>query len=176
MRYQKSLSLLPSSHRGFVLLAIIWLSGILCGIASVSAVGSSIMFSLMRSSAFGAVSIVGLLGAAAMPFLLSVLSYCLGFREAVYGICFCKAFVYSFVSLNILIGDRGGWLFRFFLLFGDFIVQPALFLLWLRILHKPSHHVELTFLCIGMVLLAVAVMNYRIIAPYFVCLIDSMKG
>ena len=176
MGYQKSLSLLPSSHGSFALLTIIWLSGILCGIASVSAVGSSIVFSLMRSSGFEAVSIVGLLGAAVLPFLLTVLSFCLGFREAVYGICFCKAFVYSFVSLNILMGYGGGWLFRFFLLFGDFIVQPALVLLWLRVLRRPSSPLGFTFLCIWMVLLAVAVLNYRIISPYFVCLIDSMKG
>lgn len=157
------------------LLACCWISGLLCGVICFS-VSSSGVISLMRRTVLSPVSIVGLLNAALIPFLLSALFSLLSIDWIVFCIVFIKAFIFSFVSLGLILSfGSGGWLLRFFLVFGDYAALPLLFWCWMRMVSVGAGRsvILLSFVCCALVIAIVLV--YRVIAP-FVCLIDSMKG
>ena len=157
-------------------LAVFWLAGILYGILCF-AVARSDLSALMRSTITGSVSIVGLLSAVYLPFLLSAFALLFSLPWMLFCVCFCKAFLFAFVSLGLLLSfPGGGWLFRYFLLFGDCAVLPVLYWYWLHSISVPSvsrWFPTILTSCAG--ILAVG-LDYRVISPYFECLIDSMKG
>ena len=165
------------SRKGLPLvLAVFWLVGLLCGICYFSACDNRVI-SLMHRMVFCSVSIVGLLNTAFIPFLLTVFFMALSRPWAVIGICFFKSFLFSFVSIGCLATfGSGGWLFRYFLLFGDCVLLPALFWYCMRYTSKPIGVCwSVISIAFAIVIVLVAVLDYRIIAP-FACLIDSMKG
>ena len=68
----------------------------------------------------------------------------------------------------------GGWLLRFFLLFGDSTALPLLYWCWMRFVRAAAHSwIMIAVVCC--LLLGAIILDYRVIAP-FVCMIDSMKG
>lgn len=156
--------------------ALCWICGLLLGVFPYCFFSPETI-SLMHRTASCSASIVGLLNAALIPFLLSAAFAAFSMPWAIGGICLVKAFLFSFVSLGILVSsDTGGWLLRYFLLFCDCTALPLLYWYWLRSVSMP---LGLYWLIItGAVLVAlvfVTVLDYRVIAP-FVCLIDSTKG
>ncbi|MDY3224764.1 MAG: hypothetical protein SOW84_02665 [Candidatus Faecousia sp.] len=158
------------------ILAIFWFCGLLCGIFCFW-IARDHLFSLMRSCIFAPVSIVGLLCAAYLPFLLSAFALLVSLLWVVYPICFCKAFLFSFLSLGFLLSfPSGGWLVRYFLLFGDCAVLPVLYWYWLHSLMVPPMSRWLPTLAAGCIVVLASCLDYRIISPYFACLIESMKG
>lgn len=158
-------------------LAIFWLMGIFCGVMCFPVASIDVFYSLMRSSVVGSVSIVHLLITAFLPFLLSASALLLDCQGMLLGTCFCKAFLFSFVSLGTLLSfPSGGWLFRYFLMFGDCAMLPLLLWFWLHSIAAPLHSRWIMTGVLGCVFAFAAVLNYRIIAPCFACLIDSMKG
>ena len=157
-------------------LAMCWICGLLLGVAPYFFFSQEALSLMHRTVSYSA-SIVGLLNAALLPFLLSAVFAAFSMPWAIGGICLVKAFLFSFVSLGILVSsDTGGWLLRYFLLFCDCTALPLLYWYWLRSVSMP---LGLYWLIItGAVLVAlvfVTVLDYRVIAP-FVCLIDSTKG
>ena len=157
-----------------LVLACCWICGLLCGVAFFS-VSSPETFSVMRRAVLCPVSIVGLINAALIPFLLSAFFALLSMNRMVMGICFVKAFLFAFVSLGMLSGfGSGGWLLRFFLLFGDSTALPLLYWCWMRFVRAAAHSwIMIAVVCC--LLLGAIILDYRVIAP-FVCMIDSMKG
>ena len=157
-----------------LVLACCWICGLLCGVAFFS-VSSPETFSVMRRAVLCPVSIVGLINAALIPFLLSAFFALLSMNWMVMGICFVKAFLFAFVSLGMLSGfGSGGWLLRFFLLFGDSPALPLLYWCWMRFVRAAAHSwIMIAVVCC--LLLGAIILDYRVIAP-FVCMIDSMKG
>lgn len=157
-----------------LVLACCWICGLLCGVAFFS-VSSPETFSVMRRAVLCPVSIVGLINAALIPFLLSAFFALLSMNWMVMGICFVKAFLFAFVSLGMLSGfGSGGWLLRFFLLFGDSTALPLLYWCWMRFVRAAAHSwIMIAVVCC--LLLGAIILDYRVIAP-FVCMIDSMKG
>ena len=159
-----------------LVLACCWICGLLCGVAFFS-VSSPETFSVMRRAVLCPVSIVGLINAALIPFLLSAFFALLSMNWMVMGICFVKAFLFAFVSLGMLSGfGSGGWLLRFFLLFGDCAAMPLLYWYWSRYICTS---IGLRWIAVSaaflLVLLLITSLDYRVFAP-LVCLIDSMKG
>ena len=157
-------------------LAMCWICGLLLGVAPYFFFSQEAL-SLMHRTVFCSASIVGLLNAALLPFLLSAVFAAFSIPWAIGGICFVKAFLFSYVSMGSLISYySGGWLLRYFLLFCGSTALPLLYWYWLRTVSMP---VGIRWLMItGAVFAAlvfVTVLDYRVIAP-FVCLIDSMKG
>lgn len=157
-------------------LAVCWYCGLVCGILyfSVCDIGT---ISLMHRMVSCSASIVGLLIVSFVPFLLTSFFVTLSKTWVVFGICFFKSFLFSFVSIGCLITfGSGGWLLRCFLLFCDCVALPALLWYWIRLVSAPfrAYHIVVTVAFAVMIMLLTA-MDYRIIAP-FVCLIDSMKG
>ena len=160
----------------YLILAACWICGLLCGVIYYSAASADIV-SLMHRTVFCSASIVGLLNAALIPFLLSAVFMAVSKPWMVAGICFMKAFLFSFVSMGCLAAfGSGGWLFRFFLLFCDCAVLPVLCWYWFRYISAPVRPWWIvTSVALAVVIVLVTVLDYRVLAP-FVCLIDSTKG
>ena len=157
------------------LLACCWVCGLLCGVIC-SSISSPETFSLMRRIVSSPVSIVGLLNAVLIPFLLSALFSLLSIDWVVLCITFFQAFLFSFVSLGMLLSfGSGGWLLRFFLSFGNCAALPLLFWCWMRIVSAGVDHFVITLVLIFFLFVIAIILDYHVIAP-FVCLIDSMKG
>ena len=162
---------IPRKGMPFVL-AVCWTSGLLCGVFCYHASPLEIP-SLMHRAISCSASIVGLLSAALLPALLSSFFLAFSMPWIILVICFVKAFLFSFVSIGILMSfGSAGWLLRYFLLFSDCAALPVLYWYWLHSLSGQGR--ACSIVCTGVVAL-VTVLDYRVIAP-FVCLIDSMKG
>lgn len=159
-----------------LVLAVSWIGGLLCGILCYS-VSPGEINSLVHRAVFCSASIVGLLNATLIPFLLSILLIFLSKSWIVVAVCFAKAFLFSYVSIGCLLNlGSGGWLFRYFLLFSDCTVLPFVYLSWL---HGIASSIRLRWVVTCAILICVLVLvtflDYRFLAP-FVCLIDSTKG
>lgn len=156
---------------GKALLACCWGLGIACGIIGYVSAGGT-LFSLMRSSVYGTMSIVGLLCISILPFLLSAFAVSISFPFLLYPLCFCKAFLFIFISFGVLQSySDAGWLVRCLLLFSDNVGVPLLYCFWLRHLPgcpKSSPAENALFLASFLVLGCV---DYRIISPFLAHLI-----
>lgn len=148
------------------ILAICWLLGLLFGVICYAFSGPDTV-SLMRGVVFCPVSIVGLLNAVLIPFLLSVLFVALSVPKMLLVICFVKAFSFSFVSLGILMStDCGGWFVRYFLQFSDCIMIPLFYWYWSNfVLPFTVPHQSVTGIACCVLVLAVF-LDYRVVAPY----------
>ena len=159
-----------------LILAICWINGIVFGVFCYSSSPTEVT-SLMHRTLSCSVSIVGLLNAALIPFLLSTLFIATSMPLLLPGLCFVKAFLFSFVSIGVLKSfGSGGWLLRFFLLFSDCVTLPLLLGYWQWSVSAPGklRWIEISCVVFFAVVL-VTILDYRVIAP-IVCMIDSMKG
>lgn len=161
---------------GRFILAFFWVTGLLCGIFAFRRVGSDLV-PLMRRAAYAPVSIVGILCAATLPFLLSAFAVFLSRPVWILPICFGKAFCFSLISMGILQAyGSAGWLIRYLLLFGNCASAPILYWLWLQYFRKyrstPLWEGTLAF----SLALLLGSINYRVIAPLLASLIEYTKG
>lgn len=159
-----------------MILAACWFCGLLCGVFYFS-VCDGFVISLMHRMVFCPASIVGILGASFIPFLLTLYFMATSRIWAVFVICFFKSFLFSFVSIGCLVTfGSGGWLLRYFLLFCDCVVLPALLWYWMRFISASFRACWIvTAIAFAIAIPLIAALDYRIVAP-FVCMIDSMKG
>ena len=120
-----------AARKGMLLiLAICWINGIVFGVFCYSSSPTEVT-SLMHRTLSCSVSIVGLLNAALIPFLLSALFMALSMPVMLFVLCFLKAFLFSFVSMGVLAyAGSGGWLLRYLFLFSDCVTLPVLFGYW----------------------------------------------
>ena len=157
-------------------LAMCWIGGLLFG-AFPYFFFSPETFSLMHRIVSCSASIVGLLNAALIPFLLSALFMALSMPVMLFVLCFLKAFLFSFVSMGVLAyAGSGGWLLRYLFLFSDCVTLPVLFGYWFGFVSAPiKSRLVLTTCVVLLALAVVTILDYHVIAP-IVCVIDSMKG
>lgn len=154
-------------------LACSWLSGLACGILVYLSAGG-LLVSLMRSTVYVPVSIVGLLCVTTLPFLFSALAVFLSKPGLLLPICFGKAFLLAFVSIGIFQAfGSAGWLLRWLLLFGDCASVPVLYWFWLRYL--PGTRPLCGWEAFSMLSLGVLIgsVNYSVISPFLVRLIET---
>lgn len=159
-----------------LILAVCWITGVVFGAFCYSSSPPEVA-SLMHRAVFCSASIVGLLNAALIPFLLSALFMALSMPIVLFGLCFVKAFLFSFVSMGILAcSGSGGWLLRCLFLFSDCAALPVLFGYWFWFVSAPGKSCRFVTTCVVLlVLVLVTILDCRVIAP-IVCVIDSMKG
>ena len=159
-----------------LILAICWINGIVFGVFCYSSSPTEVT-SLMHRTLSCSVSIVGLLNAALIPFLLSALFMTLSIPFMLFVLCFLKAFLFSFVSMGVLAyAGSGGWLLRYLFLFSDCVTLPVLFGYWFGFVSAPiKSRLVLTTCVVLLALAVVTILDYHVIAP-IVCVIDSMKG
>lgn len=164
---------LPQRRKGpRLLLALTWLSGWLCGLLF-AFLSDDFLISLMRGTLTAPVSIVRLLGASTLPFLISTFAVFL-LRPILLPVCFLRAFLSGLLSGGLVrVFGSSAWLIRFFLMFGDILTAPILYWFWLRGVqnrHRPSFWE--TAACISAALLIGSV-DYRFISPFLARLIES---
>lgn len=147
------------------LLAFFWCSGLLCGIL-VSFSAEDTFSSWMRMNKVGSVSIVSLLCVSLVPFLLSAFAVFISMPSLMLPVCFCKAFLFAFVSVGVMQAyGSAGWLIRNILLFSDCLTAPVLYLFWLRIISSPRRNRiwEGSFLCALLIL--IGSLDHRVFSP-----------
>ena len=176
MRKRWLLSSLNTRKELSMVLAACWFCGLLFGVFYFW-VCNDCVISLMHRMVFCPASIVGILSTSFVPFLMTSLFVATSRIWAVFGVCFFKSFLFSFVSIGCLTTfGSGGWLLRYFLLFCDCVVLPALLWYWMRFISAPFRACWVVIsIAFAIVISLIAALDYRIIAP-FVCLIESMKG
>lgn len=163
----------PQRRKGLrLLLALAWLSGWLCGLL-LAFLSDDFLISLMRGTLTAPVSIVRLLGASTLPFLISAFAVFL-LRPILLPVCFLRAFLSGLFAGGLMRAfGPSAWLLRFFLMFGDTLTAPILYWFWLRGVERrcrPSFWE--TAACISAAILIGSV-DYRFISPFLARLIES---
>lgn len=152
-------------------LASFWFAGILGGMLLASRMEADFLFR-MRSALWGPVSVVGLLGSALAPFLLSALAVSISMPLLLYPICFCKALAFSFAASCVLRAFGScGWLAGVFVLFSDGVGIPVLYAFWQ---HQLVHRVPLSTAGaapLALLLVLAAGFHARIVSPFWVSLL-----
>lgn len=161
----------PHLNRRYVrcLLAICWISGLLCGIFMFYNAGPPVA-SMMRRTLASSVSIVGLLSNLLIPFLFSVYAVSASMPWLIFLICFFEAGVFSFVSAGICVAfGSAGWLVRSMLMLCSGVGASAQYVLWLQLLSgRNTAGVTILF---SFLLAMVYACDYYVISPVLASLI-----
>ena len=150
------------------LLPICWFFGLSCGIFLFLYAGTPVV-SLMRRAPVASVSIVSLFGIGLIPFLFTAYAVFISELWLLFLICFCKAFLFSFVFTGISVAfSSAGWLMCTLLLFSDGVWCIVLYSIWLRLLSGRR-----TYWLAGLIFaVAATCMSYKIITPLLAGLIE----
>ncbi len=130
-------------------------------------------FSWMHAVPLHRASIVGMLTASLLPFLLTACAVSFSLNWAVIPLAFCKTSLFSLFSVLTILSYGGcGWLVRLLLLFSDIVSLPILMWLWIRILQGKCGSSFRTILVCAAAGMAVTVFDYLVISPYLAYLIS----
>ena len=162
---------LPTGYARFnsayykVLLALCWLSGLLCGCFLVCRSGSNLV-SMMLGAGFGPLSIVASFCTAFIPFLFSFFVVFISRPLLLYPICFLKAFLFSFAfaGFSYTFGTAG-WLYSFLILFCDLLSAPLLYFYWSRHICGSNCFSAPAAAMLLSLLLLIGSIGHRFIAP-----------
>ena len=151
-------------------LAVVWCAGLILGVKFASA-PSAASVSLMGQAPLCPASIVGLMGAALLPFLLTAFAVFLKQPWMILLIAFCKAVSFGYSGiLTIMAFGSSGWLVRLLLMFTDICTVPVLCWLWLR--HIPGNlQITSADLALGAAaVIGFGSLDYCLISPYLAML------
>ena len=158
--------------RYHLLLALCWISGLLCGILVYCSAADTLLV-LMRSCIYSTVSFIGLLCVNLIPFLLSAFAIYLSSPLLLAAVCFGKAFTGVMVSLTaICFFGSFGWLCQCLMLFSSWTGWIMLYLFWLRIPALFFGRRESYALCLLTGCVLILLVDYCVISPFWACLID----
>lgn len=147
--------------------------GLLCGIFL--AVNSDpFISSMMRTAPFGSVSIVGLFTVLFLPFLLAAFAVFISSTWLLFPLCFVRllSFAYSAKIAILAFGDAG-WLVRWLLMFSSAMLLPLF--VWFCMRHGDGEKREnlwMDFAICAVLILVIGSLDYHIISPFLVGLID----
>ena len=135
------------------------------------------LFSLMRRTLYGSVSIVSLSLALLLPFLFSAFAVFISKPGMLLLISFCKAFLFSLISLGVLASlGSSGWLIRYLLIFGDIVTLPILYLFWQRHISGERTLCSTEVFSIVSLIFLIGSIDFCIVSPFLTGLINSWKG
>ena len=154
-------------------LACCWFCGLLIGFLYGRNADPS-YFYLMRMAASSCMSIVGLLTALCLPFLISALAVFLMRPQWMLLICFLKAFTFACCgcALTAAFGSAG-WLVRILLQFSDCCTIPFFYWFCMRNLSGFSTDTPSDLRVCGIALMIVGTLDFCVISPFLVKLIDN---
>lgn len=162
----------PKRSQNHWILAFFWISGLISGILSAYAAGPSFLL-LMRRTVFGSVSIVSLLCASFLPFLLSASAVFFSAEMLIFPIALVKGFLFSFVSMGaVLAFGFSGWFLRILICFADLMSVPLLLWFWLHSVNAEGRRVTSEGIFMAAFLLLIASIDYRVISPFLADLIN----
>ena len=169
-RFLNLKSLCTSRKNCHVLLASVWISGIMSGcLCSVFAPDS--FLDLLFAATLEDVAFPQLITAISWPFLLSVLAVYLKAQWLIFPICWAKAFVFSFLGFGIVAAySSAGWLVRWLLMFGDCCSVPLLLWYWSRSL-VPTRSIHLAIL-LPLMFLMIGMFDFYFVAPFLTVVIS----
>lgn len=147
-------------------LALSWILGLIFG-ASFGLASENISTTAMHRALISTPSFPGLLSAAMLPALFSAFAVYISKPVLLIPIAFCKAFLFSYLSLEVLTAfGSAGWLIHLLFLFSDTLMLPLLWSFWL----KTEHHDRNSTLCCTVPVLITALMigsiEYCFISPF----------
>ena len=154
------------------LIGAVWLAGFLLGGFFLPYAGDSYLL-LMRSAVSSPVSIVGLFSGVLLPFLISAFAVYLSMPLVLACTCFLKAFSFSVCAGAVFSAfGSAGWLILILMQFSDCCMLPVM--VWFSCRHwktgRRNLRRDLTAVLFSAV--AVGIMDYCIVSPYLVMLID----
>ena len=153
-----------------IILAFIWVVSLLCGVLY-SARHQSVVV-LMRLILSFQVSIVGVLFASILPFLITI--YCSSNVKLflIYTLCFFRGFLvgYAICALTITYGT-GGWLVYMLSSFSSAISNLLLLLLWFYELNKSSFHIRNLRIVAALLAVVFSAIDYLFVSPFTATLI-----
>ena len=165
---------LPHFSRKYslVILAFSWFLGLFLGVVFSIAAGDSII-SLMSTAVSSRVSIVGLLTAILLPFLLSAFAVLICEPCLLVVIAFGKAFVFSYLSLGLMAAyGSAGWLVWLLLMFSDCCFLPLLMLYWIHFIFGGRSQAIPVTAMIGFAAVAIGSFDFYIVSPFLASLIS----
>ena len=123
-------------------------------------------FSMMRMALSSHVSIPGLIASVSLPFLLAAFAVYIRHHGLLYGLCFIKMFLFSFVLMGLrLTFGSAGWLLCGLLMLSNSISVTFLISLCFRNIRSfcPSVYWDIgkRLICV----LAISLLDYQFIAP-----------
>ena len=157
---------------GHLFLALSWSLGLLTGILFSLSAGNPLV-SLMRTAAFGRVSILGLLTAILLPFLLSALAVCLQLPWLFFPISFGKAFLAAFLGCALVSAyGTAGILVRFLLMFSECFSLPFLFWYWIRYISLRNRPSALAAPIVFLFLVLIGIFDFYFVSPFLAAVIS----
>lgn len=121
-----------------MVLACSWVCGLVCGLSSAFFRQTSFI-SVMRGLSFRTVSIVGVICVFLLPFLISAIAVSISKLWLIYPVCFCKAYLFMWVSWGILMAyPENAWGIRLVIMFADCCLTPLLYGFWLLSLDSEA--------------------------------------
>ena len=155
-----------------VLLACFWSGGLVFAITLFFYAGDSTV-SLMRQAACCQVSIVSLLMANLLPFLISALAVYIHKPWLLYGCAFLRSCLLGFISMGTLMAfGTAGWLVRLLLMFSDIGLAVLLYLYWLRYISGLRRFSAVSSGGFAAAALLVSSIDHCLITPFLVRLIN----
>ena len=158
-------------------MAWLWCAGLCFGYFV--AYGANLTYaSWMRPLLSQQVSIVGLLGSAVLPFLVSDLCFAFGGQQLLCAVSFFRAARFAFVSAGVIsCCGSAGWLFFLLLLGCDLLELPLLWWFWIRSFYNTDRvrRIRDLLICISSVTVLCLLQRYWII-PFLSEITNFVKG
>ena len=118
-RFLHSIYYAPIRKWDKLILALSWAMGLILGCFVFRHAGSGLTVQIPMTVG-SQPSIFGLLVTALLPLLFAGFAVYIGAPGLLWGICFCKAFLFMYVSCGVLeVYKSAGWLIRWMLMFTD---------------------------------------------------------
>ena len=153
-----------------IILAFVFLTGLLCGAVTATYTEPSYLL-MMRRGAIFPVSITVLLPAI-LPLLFSAFAVYTSQLWLLVPIAFLKAFFFSFLSSCIYIFDQSsGWLFHALFMFTDCLSIPVLFQFWIQSCSSKRFDLSLFFLS-TILIIGITLFDYQFISPFLASLLS----
>lgn len=156
-----------------ILLAFMWLSGLICG--SLFAIKhDQSLESLMHAAFSGSVSIVGMLIVVFWPYLFSAFAVFYSVPKLVFLFAFTETFSFGYCIWGVCtVYGEAGWLVRWLLFFTACCSSPMLYWFLQRCICAGKQHIFRDLLICCMVLVVIVSLDYCVISPFAATLISS---
>ena len=153
------------------ILALSWFCGFICGFFVYSS-ATEVLPPLMRAVPGSSASVLSMFFTAGVLLCLTAyFSWCENV-EPLYFLCFCNAFLLSFLSLGLRHSfSEGGWLLSLVLLADRWLISWIMYIVWLRLLVAPRSMGRMQFVFLLCMLLLCESIYYCVITPQLTYLI-----
>ncbi len=154
-----------AQHNCIYLFLVCWIIGVFAG--SFSAFSSDFVSALVRLCVKTPISVIGAVSHLLFPLMFWYLCWLMSSRYLIICFSFVKAYSFSFCVTAVLLtfGDAG-WLIQFLLLFADYVLNFALFIMLLQIVRKQRSTAVKTVSVYLFITAPAVLVDYFLLSPY----------